>query len=281
MQEYNNTDKQIHWLSQVIAKVNKVLVPEKEDDSHTNLYFDVINRRLVGRWIETPQGNILCALNITTHSFEWLNNRLQSQSVVNILNKEIKVLEQEVGEYPKSLGLNIDKIASPLHFEISDYKISTIQPGELTQQGIEKWRRIRELANNACLATTGYLQAESEIRIWPHHFDTGIYSQVTKSLGIGFGLAMEDSMVGEPYFYVAGYSSKNTIQYENLPRLSAGKWVTGEHWNGVVLPLSEIFDLPSDLAFNKIKNYIKKSSDWFLEIKKYPTTPLRPQRKII
>ncbi|MDT8402294.1 MAG: hypothetical protein RQ743_11420 [Bacteroidales bacterium] len=266
MQEYNNTDRQLHWLSQVIAKVNMALVPEKEDDSHTNFYFDAINERLVGRWVETPQGKILCGLNLTNLSLEWLNTMLQSQSVINILNKKLKELEQEVSEYPKSLGLNTDKIASPLHFEIPDYKIPAIQPGELTKEGITKWSKIRDLANNACLATTGYLQAKSEIRIWPHHFDTSIYSQVTKSLGIGFGLAMEDSMVGEPYFYLAGYSSGSHIQYKDAPKLGSGKWITGEHWGGAVLSLSEIYDLPSDLALEKIYKYVKRSVDWFLNL---------------
>jgi len=96
-------------------------------------------------------------------------------------------LELETGEYPKSLGLNTDKIASPLHFKIPDYKISAIRQGDLTQKGIKEWSKIRQLANNACLAITGYLQAEGEIRIWPHHFDTAIYAQVMPDLGIGFG----------------------------------------------------------------------------------------------
>lgn len=264
MQEYSNTDKQIHWLSQVIAKVNKALVTEKEDDSHTNLYFDAVGKRLIGRWIDTPKEKILLTLDIVHHRFEWLDSRLQNQSVVGIENKELKVLEQEVREYPKSLGLNTDKIAAPLHFEIPDYKIRTIQEGELTEKSLNSWCKIRELANFACLAVTGYLQAESEIRIWPHHFDTGIYCQVTKSLGLGFGLAIEDTLVGEPYFYLAGYSSGNSIQYKDLPDLIAGKWLIGEHWNGAVLTLSEIYDLPSDIALEKINKYIKKSADWFL-----------------
>lgn len=265
MQEYIKTDSQIHWLSQIIAKVNKALVPEKEDDSHTNLYFDAISKRLIGRWIDTPEGKIMCALNLTNHSFEWLNNHLQNQSAISIEKKELKDLEQEVSEYPKSLGLNISKIANPQHFEIPDYKISAIQQEELTEEGIKKWSKVRELANNACLAITGYLQPESEIRIWPHHFDTGIYSQVTKSFGIGFGLAIEDSMVGEPYFYLSGYSSGTPIQYKNLTNLDSGKWFTGEHWNGAVLPLGEIYDLSPDLALDKIKKYIKQSVDWFLK----------------
>ncbi|NCQ10809.1 MAG: hypothetical protein GW809_01395 [Bacteroidetes bacterium] len=265
MQEYNNTDKQIHWLSQVITKVNKALVPEKEDDSHTNLYFDAIGKRLIGRWIDTSKGKIILTFNIFNNDFEWLDSRLQNLAAISVVNKELNLLEQQVSEYPSGLGLNVENISKPLHFEIPDYQIQTIQDGELTQEGLDHWCKIRELANVACFAATGYLQAKSEIRIWPHHFDTGIYCQVNKSLGIGFGLAIEDSMVGEPYFYLAGYRLGSTIKYDDLPHLSAGKWLTGEHWKGAVLPLGEFYDLSTDLTLEKIKNYIKQSADWFLK----------------
>lgn len=264
MQEYNNTDKQIHWLSQVIAKVNKVLVPEKEDDSHTNLYFDAIGKRLMGRWIDTSKGKIMLTLDILNHRFEWLDSRLQNLANISVENKELNLLEQQVSEYASGLGLKVENVSNPLHFIIPDYHFQSIQDGKLTTEGLDHWCRIRELANVACLAATGYLQAESEVRIWPHHFDTGIYCQLTKSLGIGFGLAIEDTMVGEPYFYLAGYSSGVAINYENLPPLSAGKWLTGENWNGAVLPLGEFYDLSTDLALEKVKNYLKQSTDCFL-----------------
>ena len=266
MQEYITTDRHIHWLSQVIAKVNKALVPAQEDDSHTNLYLDPIGQRLTGRWIASAQGNIMLALDLNHRRFEWLNARLQSQAVIDIFNKELKDLELEVASYPQSLGINVEGIAAPLHFEIPDYHIHSIQPEALTQEGLNKWMNIRDLANNACMAVTGYLQVNSEIRIWPHHFDTGIYSQVNESLGIGFGLAMEDSMLGEPYFYLAGYRSNPPILYTGLPTLGSGKWITGEHWNGAVLPLSEIFDLPSGHAMENIKSFIRPSADWFLNV---------------
>ena len=48
MQEYINTDRQLHWLSQVITKVNRSFVPAEKDDSHTNLYFDVIQKGIYG-----------------------------------------------------------------------------------------------------------------------------------------------------------------------------------------------------------------------------------------
>ncbi len=52
MQAYIKTDRQLHWLSQVIAKINRTYVPKKNDDSHTNLYFDNLGKRITGRWID-------------------------------------------------------------------------------------------------------------------------------------------------------------------------------------------------------------------------------------
>lgn len=264
MQEYTKTDRQIHWLSQVIAKVDRGLLPEKEDDSHTNLYFDPISKKLAGRWVETPVGEIMLVLNLEANSFEWLNKQLQNQFTLSFIGNGLAELEKEIIKFPESLGLNIAEIAKPLHFEIPDYTIRSIQEGEMSREGLKTWINIRELANNASLAILGYVQTESEIRIWPHHFDTGIYGQINTSLGIGFGLAMEDAMLGEPYFYLSAYSSGAVINYENLPVLDSGKWIAGEYWNGAVLPLSEFKDIPTELALRKIKNYIKQSVTWLL-----------------
>ncbi|MFT5886141.1 MAG: hypothetical protein ACI9IP_002605 [Arcticibacterium sp.] len=42
MTGYTQTDQQLHWLSQIIAKANRTYVPAEEDDSHTNLYFNAL-----------------------------------------------------------------------------------------------------------------------------------------------------------------------------------------------------------------------------------------------
>ena len=174
MQEYSNSDRHIHWLSQVLAKVNRAYVPEQEDDSHTNLYFDDIGKRILGRWIDGPKGKMI-------------------------------------------LGLDM----------------------------------------------LGYLQAESEIRIWPHHFDTGIYTMVSDNLGLGFGLAMKDALLGEAYFYISGYGAESPLEYQNLPNLSAGRWESGEQWKGAVLPLSDLPDSSHEEAIQVIRSFIKEATDWF------------------
>ena len=266
MQEYVNTDRQLHWLSQIIAKVNHTYVPVKKDDSHTNLFFDTVGNRLFGRWINTPKGKFILALNLNTLCFEWLDNKLSVKTSISVFDKEGPSIEKEIWEYPVSIGMSSKDISKPLHFEIPDYGFAMIKADEISSSGVEKWGYYRELANSACFSLSGYLQSESEIRIWPHHFDTGIYIQITDSLGFGFGWAMEDSMVGEPYFYLSGYKKPPPIKYENLSKLSVGGWVTGEHWNGAVLPLHILVDYSPAKASENINTYIKESIDWFLNL---------------
>ena len=50
MEGYTYADQKLHFLTQVIAKANRSYVPTKPDDSHTNLYFDTLDNRIVGRW---------------------------------------------------------------------------------------------------------------------------------------------------------------------------------------------------------------------------------------
>jgi len=264
MQEYNKSDRQIHWLSQVLAKANRAYVPEQKDDSHTNLYFDVVEKRILGRWIDGPEGKIILALNLQSLSFQWLDIRQRTLHEVSVLNNSMEKLEKSVSKYPGSLNMRTEEFSRPLHFEIPDYKIETLSKGDISEEGFTSWIFFRDLANMACQNMLGYLQLESEIRIWPHHFDTGIYTQVTAYLGLGFGLAMEDSMFGRPYFYMSGYNIESPISYLNLSRLNAGEWEIGAHWNGAVLALNDISATSYEEAIKMIQSFIKETAIWYL-----------------
>ena len=263
MQEYNNTDKQLHWLSQVIAKVNKAFVTEKADDSHTNLYYDPVGDQLAGRWIKSPVGEILLSLNLATLQFEWLNKTLKPQQAFTIFDKSIQQLWKDAAHYPAKLGMETEAVFKPLHFKIPDYGIKSISVKDISGEGFAAWKFYRQLANDTCFDLVGYLQSESEARIWPHHFDTGIYAQVTNDLGFGFGLAMKDEMAGNAYFYLSGYKSSGSISYVDLPELSHGHWETGA-WKGAVLRLDEIPGDSTEQAGKVVKNFIKETINWFL-----------------
>jgi hypothetical protein len=161
----------------------------------------------------------------------------------------------------------MEEFFRPLHFEIPDYKIQKLNREDISEEGHKSWIHYRDLANAACQNMLDYLQWEGEIRIWPHHFDTGIFAQVTADLGLGFGLAMEDAMVGDAYFYMSGYHGESPISYLNLKQLSAGKWEIGEHWKGAVLPLNAIRDSSSKEALSMIQLFIQETTGWFINKK--------------
>jgi hypothetical protein len=264
MQEYIKTDRQIHWLSQVIAKVNRTFVSPVDDDSHTNLSYDAFGDRIYGRWIEGPKGTIILGLNLKTFHIEWLDNKFYVLHEVPVFNSKMSLLEKNVSEFLKLLKMDTEGFSQALHYEIPEYHIDLIKETDISASGIKKWKYFRELANNACQDMNGYIQYNSEIRIWPHHFDTGIYSQLNANLGLGFGLGMEDAMIGEPYFYVAGYTTDTPLSYEGVSELTHGEWVTGSHWNGAVLPLSDISEVSFFDSLEEIRTFIKGATDWFL-----------------
>ena len=264
MQQYIQTDRQLHWLSQVIARINRTFVHAEEDDSHTSLFFDAMGSRLFGRWIDTPEGKKILSCLLPVRRFEWLDDRHNALSSFEFGGKDNDTLIAEAARYLNSAGVDIEGVFKPIHYEIPEYGFDHLEMDDPGTGGLEKWIYFRELANQACFGLTGYLQSESEVRIWPHHFDTGIYLAAGEELGLGFGLAMEDRMVGEPYFYLAGYSTGSAISYRRLPDLKEGHWETGSAWQGAVLPLSKLVgDSPGE-AMTTIRKFILLATTWYL-----------------
>ena len=265
MQDYNKTDRQLHWLCQVITKANRTWVPPREDDGHTNLYFDPLTNRITGRWIQSPRGEIILGLNLRDFQYEWLNKQNQVLQSIPIFEQTVNDLEKKVAKTPVSFGMDTDEFFQPLHFDIPDYGIVNISPDDLIADEVNVWQYYRRLANIACLEMTGFFQIDSEIRIWPHHFDTGIYVRITPGLGIGFGLAMQDEMAGDAYFYLSGYTEQHPIKYDQLPRLENGRWETGDGWQGAVLPLKAIPANAFNAALQTVTNFSVTAGKWYLQ----------------
>lgn len=264
MYKYINTDQHIHCLCQTIAKANRTFAQKREDDSHTNLYYDSIGNRIFGRWIETPKGKIILSLNLRNLQYDCLNTSLQTEKSFISIGKTANTVEKEMEAYLIELDMNPAGFRNDLHFKITDYPFKSDPIGSIDKEHIEAWKHYRQLANDACAWLLGHLQQLGEVRIWPHHFDTGIYVIPNENLGLGFGMAMEDTMVGTPYFYLSGYPLQGDINYTHIPKLIHGKWEIGENWNGAVLPLQEIAHLNSEQARKIIIRFIKNTSNWFL-----------------
>lgn len=264
MKEYIKTDQQLHWLCQTIAKANRSFVPSKADDSHTNLYFDSLGNRIDGRWIDTEKGKIMFTLNLSNLQFEWLNSAYRVVSSFKTTGKKIASVEKEIADQLVEMGMRPNGFTDKLHYETPDYSFVSEAIHAINEQDLEEWKDFRNLANELSLVLLGFLQIEGEIRIWPHHFDTGIYAVSYDGMGIGFGLAMSDKLAGVPYFYMSGYPASGSLEFKDLPSFSKGKWEIGVSWKGAVLPLSELKQLPKKEKYMVINDYLLKAVNWFL-----------------
>ena len=263
MQAYKQIDQRLHWLCQVIAKANRTFASKKEDDSHTNLYFDVIGDRIVGRWLKTASGACLLSLNLNNLHFEWLNTSLQKVQSIASVGKRMIEIESELSAGLAELGLSKEGFTASLHFEITNYTFAGDEVKPLDLSALEEWKYWRKFAADSCMTLLGYMQAESEIRIWPHHFDTGIFATYESELGIGYGLAMQDKMADAPYFYLTGYLGKKAIHYKELPDLELGFWKTDGPWKGAILPLSQLKQLEKVDRCSALHKFLKPTIDWF------------------
>ncbi len=265
MQAYHQTDEIIHQLCQTIAKVNRTYVPAKKDDSHTNLYFDATEIRIFGRWFEVDGRKYIFSLRLSRLSYELLNDRQLVVASISAAGKTIAEIESEMELIFKNLGVSTNGLTSTLHYEITVYDFIENTFSELDTNSLDQWIYYRGIANHVCSDLLGLAQINEEIRIWPHHFDTGIYIEPNDAIGVGFGLAMEDSMVGDPYFYLSGYPKGKTIDYDSVPAGDFWKWEVGENWKGCVLPLTQLEGLSASERNERLGNYINTNYKWLLK----------------
>lgn len=261
MQGYNELDQILHQLSQVIAKVNKAYQPLQPDDSHTNLAFDSLANQLTGRWFSKDESRYRLVFDLLRWEYQLLDDTLTPlcripQSGTTFLDTEAKIQEALTDR-----GFDASPISKQLHFEIPIYPFLQENLNKPSQRDLEKWIEVRELANVACQLFLGFLQKEAEIRIWPHHFDTGVYVEANAKVGLGFGLGMADSMVDTPYFYLAGYSLKaGRWNWDTVPELFVGEWIITEKWKGAILAVDS--NVPDS---EQLKSFLLRVITWYLK----------------
>ena len=264
MDSYVATDQKIHLIAQLIAKVNRSYVPEKDDDSHTNLYLDPLRQKLLGRWFEIDKQRFIAALNLNSFELELVNESLtavRSQKIDGLTFNEIE--EQWITQLERH-NFDVAELSQALHFEIPEYQFSKDAMVLPSQEEVRHWLNFRTLANRACQDVLGMAQVQGEVRIWPHHFDTGIYFELNSKLGIGFGLAMSDSILNQPYFYMSAYSKQGNIDFKKLPQLNSGAWISNSNYQGAVLGMEQVSGINGN-SQHVLNSFIVDSFDTYLK----------------
>lgn len=225
----------MHLAAQYLAAAAISFVPKKADDSHTNLGF----LRETGSLSTRPladSGEVL-ALNYTDFSLEWhdQNSRaslaLEGQTHHDVLNWINRNLSNSKIEKPYTYQFHYD-----LPYQItSDFTFC------LDAKRLQELMDLRTLADSMIQSFLSDHQLSSQIRIWPHHFDTGALAQLggDTGLSVGLGLATPDTMLDDHYFYISGYRGHNALSTSSFTELAYGKWYNNT-FKGAVLPATGV-----------------------------------------
>lgn len=228
-------EKQIHLAAQYLAAAGINFLAKKDDDSHTNVGFN-LEKGYLETWPLNADGYKL-AFDYTTFSLRWLTND-EKELAINLDGKTHQEVVQWLRNVTAVLGANTP-YSYQLHYDLPYEKITDgfvfQKPSE---EELTRLLGLRNIAQNASEAIVKELNLDTDIRIWPHHFDTGgfVVLDAAKNISVGFGMAIPDSVVDDFYLYTSGYINHDGIDTASFEKLTSGTW-RNEGFKGAVLPM--------------------------------------------
>lgn len=224
---------QLHLAAQYLATAGVSFLDKKDDDSHTNLGFS-LGEKSLQTWSLDSVGTKLC-LDYPNFELKWIRGeKTDSLSLDKKGHKEVVDWIKKVSQ-----SLHPDKSYEyQLHYELP-YAMSPNDRFELLDSDeVIRLVQLRSLAQNVLSRVLEEENLNSDIRIWPHHFDTGAFSKLENSdVSVGLGLSIPDSLVNDHYFYISGYKGHESTGTSGFVPLCVGDWLT-EDFKGAILPAS-------------------------------------------
>ncbi len=256
----NTTEAYIHRAAQFPAMVGKNYLPDEPDDSNANLAFDPKKSSIVGRQIDISTSFSL-NLNIPDWQFE-IDSGEEAQSICKLAGK----LKDEIYDWLKNelrgLGLDDNQLKYIDHYDVPEHEVDMGQPfQELNLDLVTTWLNMRSNANVLMGDLNEIVGISSDIRIWPHHFDTGTYYELGEKKAIGAGWAIADSLCDNPYLYIYGWDGNADLDYSAIPELEIGKWIVSENWQGGVIESVELSS--SSDQYSEVKHFMQTVVEFY------------------
>ena len=243
--------KQMHLAAQYLAAAGISFLEKKDDDSHTNLGFNIEDSTLESH-VLSENGDQLC-LSYNDFSLQWKSKTgtvsfdLDGATHQDVLSWLADTSKAHLGkEYTYNL-----------HYDL---------PYSIDNSYVFQFNSIEELQELVHLRTMAQLSLEkinndfnkkADIRIWPHHFDTGIYSQLLNNdIYLGLGLAIPDSLSDYHYLYISGYKENSAINPSHFSPLENGEWKS-DGFKGAILSALNVTEADAIDFFKEAINQYK------------------------
>ena len=233
----------IHRAIQLITKAAKSWLPEKDDDSHTNLGWNSTKNSFQSH---TFSGNV--GIELCTDPFVLEIKKAGSiECSIPIIGFEHRIIETKMVEVMKGLGFDRSLWNSKLHYTLPYDPIEDFVYPEIDHDSMSDFNRLRSFGQQVFEEYEKQCSVNLGLRTWPHHFDLGGLSSVrndengNSSSSIGMGLAIHDSLSNEYYFYINHWNSDGISNYPDLIKLpNNGQW-TGDQ-PMAILKVSSVWD---------------------------------------
>ena len=246
--------KQMHLASQYLAAAGISFLDKREDDSHTNLGFNTESGCLESHYLSDNKDQL--SLSYQNFSLHWKSEKDKvSFSLDGASHKEVlqwlNATSQKYINKPFVYDFHYD-----LPYEVNDayvYKLTSASE-------LRELMHLRILSQFSLEKINKELSFNTEIRIWPHHFDTGLYAEVPgTSISVGLGLAIPDTVCNEHYLYASGYNASGQIDTSKFSKLDNGSW-SPDGFNGAILPASNLVESEGVEFFNQAVSQFKNNN---------------------
>lgn len=239
-------EKQVHLAAQYLATTGINFLSKKADDSHTNVGLNS-EKGYLETWPLNDKGYKL-GFDYTEFALRWLTN---DEKVLNLDGKTHQDVVQWINGVTEVLD-NKTPYSYQLHYDLPYEKITDdFVFQKPSSEELNALLKVRIIAQNALEGIVKELDLDTDIRIWPHHFDTGGYVvlDANKNIRVGFGMAIPDSLVDDFYLYTSGYNSNGGIDTASFEKLALGSW-KNEGFKGAIAPMKGVNEAQA-LAFFK------------------------------
>lgn len=225
----------LHLAAQYLATTAKCFVKAKADDSHTSLGWNADEKQLESKALNSE--GLKLALNYGEYSLDFTHPKSGVEASYPLVGARHHDIVHWIMRESKFAGL-LGEYEFNLHYELpykGAFNADFIYP-EADEDELAQLIQLRWLADKSIAAVAQQFRLMSEVRVWPHHFDTGAigYFDASKKVSVGIGLAIPDKMLEDWYFYAAGYHGSDPIKTDEFKPLKNGSWRSGD-WNGATL----------------------------------------------
>ena len=240
-----------HLAAQYLAMAAKSFLPHQEDDSHTNLGFDAKSLSIFSHPLTSESNRLV--LHLEAGILELENTNLFRIPLDRNNHADINL---KLKELFKTAGLQKD-YQFDMHYELpfgaENYSFNWVPDPFMAGLRTQAHSLLEEVSR-----TLGFCQ---EIRIWPHHFDSGAFGPCDQVPGLyfGIGLAIPDDVVDSHYYYLSAYFNGKALDPPTNQALSKGNW-SHLHFKGAYLAVFPQ-NPPSDEA---VMQFYEESSAAFV-----------------